>query len=64
MKRLALALALASCAALLSGCIIVPSRHGGYYGDRDHGRYHDRGYGDGGYGERGGYGNGGYGPRR
>lgn len=41
MKRLALALALISSAALLSGCIIVPHRHGGYhhrYDDRDYGR--------------------------
>lgn len=42
MKRLAQAIALVSCAALLSGCIIVPHRHGGYR----HGHYqgaHDAG---------------------
>ena len=33
MKRLALAMALITSAALLSGCIIVPPRHGGYYHD-------------------------------
>jgi uncharacterized protein YceK len=32
MKRLALAIALISSVALLSGCIIVPHRHGGYRG--------------------------------
>ena len=40
MKRLALAIALVTSAALLSGCIIVPARHGGY---------RDGGYRDGGY---------------
>ena len=45
MKRLALAIALVTSAALLSGCIIVPARHGGY---RD-GGYRDGGYRDGGY---------------
>lgn len=29
MKRLALAISLLSSAALLSGCIVVPARHGG-----------------------------------
>lgn len=33
MKRLALAIMLITSAALLSGCIVVPSRHGGYYHD-------------------------------
>lgn len=32
MKRLALAISLITSAALLSGCIIVPHRHGGYRG--------------------------------
>lgn len=44
MKRLTLALTLLTSAALLSGCIIVPARHG-YYRDgyrHDSGRY-DRG---------------------
>lgn len=50
MKRLALAVALLSSAALLSGCIIVPHRHGGYRGG-DHHHYSDR-Y-DGGYGQPG-----------
>lgn len=36
MKRLALAIALFSSAALLSGCIIVPHRHGGHRGDHHH----------------------------
>jgi len=37
MKRLALAIALITSAAILSGCIIVPPRHGGYRGgDRHH----------------------------
>lgn len=40
MKRLALAIALISSAALLSGCIIVPHRHGGYRGGHHH--YDDR----------------------
>jgi hypothetical protein len=40
MKRLALAIALVSSAALLSGCIIVPHRHGGYH-------HHGDRYGDG-----------------
>lgn len=40
MKRLALALALIS-SALLSGCIIVPHRHGGYHHHHD-GRYEGR----------------------
>lgn len=43
MKRLTLALTLLTTAALLSGCIIVPARHG-YYRD--------------GYGHRDGYGRG------
>ena len=53
MKRLTLAIALIS-AALLSGCIVVPSH-----------RYHHDGY-RGGYQDRGGYGpdRGGYGPGR
>jgi len=44
MKRLALAITLFSTAALLSGCIIVPHRHGGHRGDHHH-RYshHDGG---------------------
>lgn len=46
MKRLALAITLFSSAALLSGCIIVPHRHGGYHRD---------GYRDGGYHRDGGY---------
>ena len=36
MKRLALAITLISSAALLSGCIIVPHRHGGYHGGHGH----------------------------
>lgn len=57
MKRLALAIALISSAALLSGCIIVPHRHGGY---RDGGGY--RHYEN----SQGGHYQGGYqgGPRR
>lgn len=47
MKRLALAITLISCAALLSGCIIVPHRHGG----------HRHGYGTG-YDHGGAYGSG------
>lgn len=42
MKRLAQAFTLISCAALLSGCIIVPHRHGGYrdgYGHYQGGYY-------------------------
>ncbi len=56
MKRLALAVALIS-TALLSGCIIVPHRHGGYRGGYSQG--YDNGY------ERGspGYGHPGRGPR-
>ncbi|MGM9485475.1 hypothetical protein ACS5PN_30080 [Roseateles sp. NT4] len=50
MKRLALAISLITSAALLSGCIIVPPRHG-YY--RDGGYHRDGGY----------YRGGGYGPR-
>lgn len=42
MKRLALAIALFSSAALLSGCIIVPHRHGGYRGG-GHGHYTEGG---------------------
>ncbi|MFG6430537.1 hypothetical protein [Roseateles sp. LYH14W] len=45
MKRLALAITLLTSAALLSGCIIVPHRHGGHRGDHHH-RYsshHDSG---------------------
>lgn len=38
MKRLALAITLFSSAALLSGCIIVPHRHGGHR-HGDHHRY-------------------------
>jgi hypothetical protein len=45
MKRLALAVALIS-TALLSGCIIVPARHGGYRG----GYYEGHDHGRGGYG--------------
>lgn len=37
MNRLALAIALFSSVALLSGCIIVPHRHGGH---RGHGNYY------------------------
>ena len=52
MKRLALVITLFSTVALLSGCIIVPSRHGGYY--RDGGGYHrDGGDYRGGYDRRG-----------
>lgn len=40
MKRLALAITLISSAALLSGCIIVPHRHGGYHDG--YGRYEGR----------------------
>jgi uncharacterized protein YceK len=36
MKRLALALTLISSAALLSGCIIVPHRHGHHHGGYGH----------------------------
>lgn len=39
MKRLALAITLTSCAALLSGCIIIPPRHGGYRDGYGHGGY-------------------------
>jgi hypothetical protein len=42
MKRLALAITLITSAALLSGCIIVPHRHGGYrdgYGRYEGGHY-------------------------
>jgi len=48
MKRLALAISLITSVALLSGCIVVPPRHG-YY--RDGGYYHR----DGGYYRGGGY---------
>jgi hypothetical protein len=53
MKRLGLAVALITSVALLSGCIIVPARHGGYRG----GGYYQGGYYQGGYqgGYRGGY---------
>jgi hypothetical protein len=44
MRRLTLAIALISSVALLSGCIIVPHRHGGY---RGHG--HGHGHYQGGY---------------
>ena len=47
MKRLALAIALISSAALLSGCIIVPHRHGHHRG-HGHG-HHYQGYSQGGY---------------
>ena len=60
MKRLALAISLITSAALLSGCIIVPHRHGGY---RGHGHH----YSDGGYYQGGSHYQGGgrvYGPRR
>ena len=47
MKRLSLAIALISSVALLSGCIIVPHRHGGYRGGggyyQDGGRYYQNG---------------------
>jgi hypothetical protein len=56
MKRLALAITLLSSAALLSGCIIVHPRHGGY---RDGYRH---GYSQGGYDADGAYGQ--PGPRR
>lgn len=61
MKRLALAIALFSSAALLSGCIIVPPRHGhrGY-----HQHYQQGSYDNGGHYHRGGSGYDGYGPRR
>ena len=39
MKRLALAITVISSVALLSGCIIVPHRHGGHH--------HHRGYSSG-----------------
>jgi len=42
MKRLSLAIALITSVALLSGCIIVPHRHGGHRGGgyyQDSGRY-------------------------
>ena len=42
MKRLALAIALIS-SALLSGCIIVPPRHGGYHGGGGYGHYQSQG---------------------
>jgi hypothetical protein len=51
MKRLAQAITLVSCAALLSGCIIVPHRHGGYRDGYRHG-YVQGGY-DAGYGQYG-----------
>lgn len=60
MKRLALAISLITSAALLSGCIIVPHRHGGH---RGHGHH----YSDGGYYQGGSHYPGGgrvYGPRR
>ena len=43
MKRLALAITVISSVALLSGCIIVPHRHGGHHHHRgysSHGGYH------------------------
>ncbi|MDR7299164.1 MULTISPECIES: hypothetical protein [Roseateles] len=43
MKRLSLAIALISSVALLSGCIIVPHRHGGYRGGGGYGHYQDGG---------------------
>lgn len=46
MKRLGLAVSLVACAALLSGCIIVPPRHGGYRDGYGRG-YHQGGYGAG-----------------
>lgn len=58
MKRLALAVALIS-TALLSGCIIVPARHGGYRG----GYYEGHDHGRGGYGYGYGYEQPGRGPR-
>ncbi|MFG6468551.1 hypothetical protein [Roseateles sp. BYS87W] len=60
MKRLALALALLGSTALLTGCIIVPHRHGGYRDGYAHG------YAQGTHAQPGGtYGNsGGWGPRR
>lgn len=39
MKRLAQAIALITSVALLSGCIIVPHRHGGHRGGHHHGHY-------------------------
>lgn len=48
MKRLALAIALISSAVLLSGCIIVPHRHGGYRGGGGHGHYQSSDYQGGG----------------
>jgi uncharacterized protein YceK len=60
MKRLALAISLITSAALLSGCIIVPHRHGGH---RGHGHH----YSDGGHYQGGSHYQGGgrvYGPRR
>lgn len=44
MKRLALALSLISSAVLLSGCIIVPHRHGGYRDGHGHAHYQSGGY--------------------
>lgn len=57
MKRLALVITLFSTAALLSGCIIVPHRHGGYRdGHRDGYSHAQGGYDQGGsgyYGQQG-----------
>ena len=50
MKRLGLAIALITSVALLSGCIIVPARHGGYRG----GGYYQGGYYQGGHSYQGG----------
>lgn len=53
MKRLALVITVFSTAALLSGCIIVPHRHGGYrdgYGHAQGGHYQG---GSGYYGQQG-----------
>lgn len=46
MKRLALAITLITSAALLSGCIIVPPRHGGYYDGHGHRYDGGRGWGE------------------
>jgi len=46
MRRIAALLIASLCAIAVSGCIVVPPRHGGYYHDRgydhDHGGYRGR----------------------
>lgn len=51
MKRLALAITLISSAAMLSGCIIVPHRHGGH---RGYGHYQQSGHSQSGAYQHGG----------